>query len=66
VHSLSARSFKVRHVEGDWRKEGFGVVRYLDVDFDLVSKVFTTLNCGSKCRRFRGQTRLKLIETEST
>jgi hypothetical protein len=38
VHSLSARSFKVRHVEGVWRMEQIGVVRYLDV-IELVSKV---------------------------
>jgi hypothetical protein len=39
VHSLSARSFKVRHVEDVWRIEQIGVLRYLDV-VEHVSTVF--------------------------
>ena len=47
MHSLSARSFKVRHVEGAWRMEWIGVVRYLDA-IELVSKVCTSLIQGIK------------------
>lgn len=62
VHSLSARSFKIRHVMRCGGKSGNRVYLWQN----LCVSWSRTINCIIIDNKFKGQTRLKLIRTEST